>query len=75
MYKCDEDTTTTTTTTTTIKPVNEVTSPNYPDNYPSNPTGNPMIKPMEVSDGHRIKITFTDFKLEGKYHSQYCLFD
>ena len=23
-----------------------------------------MIKPMEVSDGHRIKITFTDFKLE-----------
>ena len=44
--------------------VNEITSPNYPQNYPSNPTGAPMKMPMEVSDGNRIKITFTDFELE-----------
>ena len=60
MYKCNEDTTTTVAT----GDVNEITSPNYPQNYPSNPTGAPMKKPMEVSDGNRIKITFTDFELE-----------
>ena len=60
MYKCNEDTTTTVAT----GDVNEITSQNYPQNYPSNPTGAPMKKPMEVSDGNRIKITFTDFELE-----------
>ena len=33
-----------------------------------------MIKPMEVSDGHRIKITFIDFELEEKYHGV-CQYD
>ena len=33
-----------------------------------------MIKPMEVSDGHRIKITFKDFELEDKYHGV-CQYD
>ena len=72
MYKCDEDTTTTTTTT---KPVKEITSPNYPEKYPSNPTKNPITKHMEVSDGHKIKITFTDFQLEGKYGEPQCRYD